>query len=69
MALIHFNMATFFEDGDPGCNAGNWPGPTGSGNPASFNPTALNVSQWVDSMVAIHATEAVLTGKENRMSC
>ena len=25
-ALIHFGMATFFHDGDPGCTAGNWNG-------------------------------------------
>ena len=24
MALIHFNMATFAKDGDPGCDASNW---------------------------------------------
>jgi alpha-L-fucosidase len=63
MALIHFNMATFFRDGDPGCDADNWQGPSGSSNPNSFAPTALNVSQWIDSMVAIKATEAVLTAK------
>lgn len=63
MALIHFNMATFFEDGDPGCTSGNWEGETGSGNPNSFAPSALNVSQWVDSMVAIGVDEAVLTAK------
>ena len=63
MALIHFNMATFFEDGDPGCTSENWGGATGSSNPASFAPSSLNVSSWVDSMVAIGATEAVLTAK------
>jgi alpha-L-fucosidase len=65
MALIHFNMATFFENGDPGCTAANWlpADGSGSGNPKSFAPTALNVSQWVDSMVAIGVDEAVLTAK------
>ena len=63
MALVHFNMATFFRDGDPGCGSDNWEGAAGSSNPASFNPSALNVSQWVDSMVAVKATEAVLTAK------
>ena len=24
MALIHFNMATFAKDGDPGCSEDNW---------------------------------------------
>ena len=24
MALIHFNMATFVRDGDPGCTPENW---------------------------------------------
>ena len=63
MALIHFNMATFFQDGDPGCTSSNWLGENGSGNPNSFAPSALNVSQWVDSMVAIGVDEAVLTAK------
>ena len=63
MALIHFNMATFFQDGDPGCTSANWLGETGSGNPNSFAPSDLNVSQWVDSMVAIGVDEAVLTAK------
>ena len=59
MALVHFNMATFFQNGDPGCTTSNWPGPTGSNNPDSFAPSALNISQWADSMLAIKATEAV----------
>lgn len=63
MALIHFNMATFFKNGDPGCDASNWIGETGSSNPASFSPTQLNTTQWVDSMLALGATEAVLTAK------
>jgi alpha-L-fucosidase len=63
MALVHYNMASYFEDGDPGCTPSNWPGAQGSSNPASFAPSALNVSEWVDSMVAIKATEAVLTAK------
>ena len=29
----------------------------------SFAPSALNVSQWVDSMVAIGVDEAVITAK------
>jgi alpha-L-fucosidase len=68
MALIHFNMATFFRDGDPGCTAQNWNGcePGGgcnSSDPASFAPSALDTDQWVDSMVALGVTEAVLTAK------
>ncbi len=49
VALIHFNMATFFQNGDPGqtvvlallasprtgCNPGNW---AESSKPSSFNP-------------------------------
>ncbi len=67
-ALIHFNMATMFVDGDPGCNAQNWNGcqPGGgcnSSNPASFNPTNLNISQWIVSMKAVGMTHAVLTAK------
>jgi alpha-L-fucosidase len=51
------------QNGDPGCDASNWPGPAGSSNPLSFNPTALNISQWADSMEALGVTEAVMTAK------
>ena len=60
MALIHFNMATFFHNGDPGCSAANWPE---SQKPASFAPAKLNVSQWIVSMKALGVKEAVLTAK------
>ena len=63
MALVHFNMATFYQDGDPGCDASNWEGPTGSSNPASFAPAKLNVSQWVDSFKEVGADHAVITAK------
>ena len=61
-------MATFFHDGDPGCTRSNWIGcdPNGgcnSSDVASFAPTNLNVSNWVDSFVALGATSAVLTAK------
>ena len=42
MALIHFNMATFFKNGDPGCDGSNW---DKSQHPSSFAPSSLNVSQ------------------------
>ena len=39
MALIHFNMPTFFKNGDPGCDESNWDQKVGgkmSSNPYSF---------------------------------
>lgn len=67
-ALIHFGMATFFHDGDPGCDRDNWNGcdPRGGCNSSdvkSFSPTNLNVSNWVDSFKALGVTSAVLTAK------
>ena len=59
-ALIHFNMATFFHNGDPGCDASNW---NESSNPASFAPKRLNTSQWADVMVDLGAKGAILTAK------
>lgn len=58
----------FFHDGDPGCTRQNWNGcdPNGgcnSSNVASFAPTNLNVSNWVESMLALGATSGVLTAK------
>jgi hypothetical protein len=60
--------ATFFHDGDPGCDRNNWLGcdPNGgcnSSDVASFAPTNLNVSNWIDSFQALGATSAVLTAK------
>jgi alpha-L-fucosidase len=60
MALCHFNMATFFQNGDPGCNAANWPQ---SQQPSSFAPAHLNVSNWIASMRDLGVKEAVLTAK------
>ena len=60
MALIHFNMATFFQNGDPGCNAANW---AQSQKPSSFAPAHLNVSNWIASMRDLGVKEAVLTAK------
>ena len=68
-ALIHFGMATFFHDGDPGCDANNWNGCDSNGgcnssNPASFAPTQLSVDNWIESFRAIPGlTSAVLTAK------
>ena len=67
-ALIHFGMSTFFHDGDPGCTASNWNGcdPNGgcnSSSVASFNPTNLNVSNWIESFQAVGVQTAVLTAK------
>jgi hypothetical protein len=46
MALIHFNMATFARNGDPGCSAGNWAeqAPYAAGltnDPHTFNPAKV----------------------------
>jgi alpha-L-fucosidase len=60
VALTHFNMATFFRDGDPACDASNW---EQSKEPASFAPLRLNVSNWVESYQALGAKSAVLTAK------
>lgn len=62
-ALIHFNMATYVGDGDPGCNKGNWNSGRNASNPATFNPEKLNASQWMDSMDAMGIRNFVLTAK------
>ncbi len=67
-ALIHFGMATFFHDGDPGCDRQNWNGcdPQGGCNSSdvrSFNPSNLNVSNWVQSFIDLGVSSAVLTAK------
>ena len=59
-------MATFYQDGDPGCTSDNWiggAGSGGSGDPASFNPLNLDTDQWASSMVDLGAKHAVLTAK------
>ena len=68
VALICYNMCTYAHNGDPGCDEGNWDvvapyadGP--SRDPATFKPTALNTSQWMESVVGLGASIAVLTAK------
>ena len=58
IALTHFNMATYFGDGDPACNVANW---AQSQKPSSFNPTHLNVSNWIESYKAVGAKRASKT--------
>eukprot|EP00041_Stephanoeca_diplocostata_P039734 m.1637621 g.1637621 ORF g.1637621 m.1637621 type:complete len:471 (+) comp25984_c0_seq1:180-1592(+) len=60
VALTHFNMATFFRDGDPACDASNW---AESQKPSSFAPTNLNISDWIVHYKAIGAKSAILTAK------
>ena len=67
-ALIHFNMATFARDGDPGCQPDNWNNKTAyaaglTSDPATFAPAKLNTSQWGDVMEALGAKGAILTAK------
>jgi len=61
-------LLTTHLSGDPGCSAQNWNGcdPQGgcdASNPRSFNPTNLNVSTWIESMLDINAEWGVLTAK------
>eukprot|EP00759_Apiculatamorpha_spiralis_P008892 PhF_6_TR1571/c0_g1_i1/m.2861/K01206/FUCA; alpha-L-fucosidase len=63
VALIHFNMATFVQDGDPACNPSNWNTGINCSNPLTFNPTNLNVSQWAVTMKALGIQHSVLTAK------
>lgn len=58
----------FRHAGDTGCVAANWRGCDSNGgcnssNPQTFNPTNLNVSNWIVSMKDLGATSAVLTGE------
>jgi alpha-L-fucosidase len=66
VALIHFNMATFGHDGDPGCDISNW---NATRHASTFHPTQLNITQWFDSIVALGAKMAVLTAKHGCGFC
>ncbi|EDQ91734.1 uncharacterized protein MONBRDRAFT_31183 [Monosiga brevicollis MX1] len=63
MGLTHFNMATFVEDGDPACNPTNWNVGVHSSHASLFDPTRLNISNWVENYRAVGAKHAVLTAK------
>jgi alpha-L-fucosidase len=74
VALIHFNMATFAQNGDPGCAPDNWndraPYATGpTSDPATFQPRLLNTTQWFDSIAGLGAKIAVLTAKHGCGFC
>ena len=60
VALTHFNMATFYRNGDPACDASNW---ATSQLPSSFAPSNLNISNWLESYHAAGAQSAILTAK------
>ena len=67
-ALIHFNMATFAKDGDPGCSYENWNQKASyaaglTSDPYTFAPSKLNTTQWADVMLALGAKGAILTAK------
>lgn len=66
VGLTHFNMATYFGDNDPSCNANNW---AESQNPKSFKPLQLNISNWAESYKALGAKSAVLTVKHGCGFC
>jgi len=68
VALIHFNMATFSRNGDPGYSADNWDKKASyaagkTNDPATFNPTKLDTDQWAKVMIDLGAKHAVLTAK------
>ena len=68
MALIHFNMATFAQNGDPGCNAENWAKKASyaagrTNNASTFWPAQLNTTQWMESIVDLGAKHATITAK------
>ena len=49
IATIGFQMDTYaYDDGDPGCNPINWNVGINTSNPATLNPTNLNVTQWAE---------------------
>jgi alpha-L-fucosidase len=60
VGITHFNMATFYQDGDPACNRNNW---GTSQNPSSFAPTNMNISNWVESYLDMGIKSVILTAK------
>eukprot|EP00729_Bicosta_minor_P017100 gene17100-25960_t len=60
VGITHFNMATFYHDGDPACDKTNW---GTSGQPSSFAPTNTNVSNWIESYNAVGVQSVILTAK------
>jgi alpha-L-fucosidase len=60
VALTHFNMATFYHDGDPACDKSNW---DTSQKPSSFAPSNLNISNWIESYKAVGCKSGILTAK------
>ena len=55
----HADPVTFCFDSNPS----NWNSGVKSSQPATFNPTKLNIDNWAESMHALGAKHAVLTAK------
>jgi alpha-L-fucosidase len=60
--LTHFNIETFVTSGQS-CSTQNWNSGVNASNPALFQPTNLNVSNWIASYEALGAKHAILTAK------
>lgn len=60
VALTHFNMDTFTRE--QACTNDNW---NVSSQPKYFWPAKLNVSNWVESYLALGAKSAILTAKHS----
>lgn len=59
----HILVFAVAQDGDPACNPNNWNSGATTSKPATFAPTSLNTTQWVEAYQALGATSAVLTAK------
>lgn len=64
VATVGFQMDTYaYDDGDPGCNAGNWNHGITTSSPAAVNPSDLNLTQWAVVLKSFGARYAWMDAK------
>ena len=64
IATIGFQMDTYaYDDGDPGCNKNNWNNGVKTSQPATLNPSNLNITQWAEVLSSLGAKYAWMNAK------
>merc|ERR1712166_1601456 len=64
VATVGFQMDTYaYDDGDQGCNSGNWNAGVNTSQPSALAPTHLNTTQWAEVLSSFGAKFAWMDAK------
>jgi len=60
---VTYNGVYCPDDGDPGCNSGNWNAGVNTSQPSALAPTHLNTTQWAEVLSSFGAKFAWMDAK------